>query len=56
VGGRQTSARSQTYIKRTKWIISYKEVCGRRPRPTAPLVISVLPLLHFAWQHWCFPS
>ena len=25
VGGRQTSARSQMYIKRTKWIISYKE-------------------------------
>ena len=22
-------ARSQMYIKRTKWIISYKEVCGR---------------------------
>jgi len=24
------------YIKRTKWIISYKEVCGRRPPPSTP--------------------
>jgi len=36
VGGRQTSARTQMYIKRTKWIISYKEVCGCRPPPSIP--------------------
>jgi len=36
VGGRQTSARTQMYIKRTKWIISYKEVFGRRSPPSAP--------------------
>jgi len=24
------------YVKYTKWIISYKEVCGRRPPPSTP--------------------
>ena len=36
VGGRQMSARSQTHIKRTKWISSYKVACGRRPPPFTP--------------------
>src|SRR6218665_1028888 len=34
--GRQTSAWSQVYTKRTKCITSYKEVCGRRPLPSTP--------------------
>lgn len=35
VGGCKTSASSQLYIKRKKWI-SYKEACGCCPRPTTP--------------------
>jgi len=38
VGGRQTSARSQMYIKDTRWFISCKAVSGCRPHPTTPLV------------------
>jgi len=37
VGGRQTLARLQTYIKRTERIIAYKEVSGLRPHPTTSL-------------------
>lgn len=42
MGGCQTVKRSKMYIKFTKWIISYKKVCGRRPCPTTPLISTSL--------------